>query len=138
MRAFTDPQRGRLAAAPSPSPLRAPPPLVAAAPAAADSLDAANNGVLGETVAINTHGYPEQFIPDVAMPVIMPNGKTIVVGGAGAPLPSAEALAEPRRAELSSAAFGPGDERRRRGRGWPLRAARGRRGATSGSRRRRS
>jgi Amt family ammonium transporter len=34
------------------------------------------------------YGYPEQFIPDVEMPVIMPNGSTITLGGAPpAPLP---------------------------------------------------
>jgi Amt family ammonium transporter len=33
------------------------------------------------------YGYPEQFIPDVEMPVILPNGKTIELGGAGATRP---------------------------------------------------
>jgi Amt family ammonium transporter len=33
------------------------------------------------------YGYPEQFIPDVEMPVAMPNGNTITIGGARAPMP---------------------------------------------------
>ena len=33
------------------------------------------------------YGYPEHFIPDAEMPVILPNGKTITVGGTSAPMP---------------------------------------------------